>query len=185
MNTYMGKLNWKILMIKRLFLSFHVLSLFFLASAIIVAQNKQSSQSNVQRLQIVPVVDHHQHVFSPAYAKLQSPDFKIVTAQDVIELLDKAGIRRAVLLSTGFRWGRPAAEPPDEYAGVKAENDWTGAQAALFQKGSSHFAALTRSKITRSMSLPVARKIRTCAAESRCISATRMCRWKIPSISRN
>jgi predicted TIM-barrel fold metal-dependent hydrolase len=73
-------------------------------------------------------------VFSPAYAKLQSPGFKTVTAQDVIELLDKAGIRRAALLSTGFRYGRPGSEPPDEYAAVKAENDWTAAQAALFPK---------------------------------------------------
>ncbi|HYO06274.1 MAG TPA: hypothetical protein VER14_04760, partial [Phototrophicaceae bacterium] len=86
----MEKLNWKILVIKRLFLSFYVLSLFFSASAVVVAQNKQSSQSNVQRAQTVPVVDHHQHLFSPAYAKFQSPSFKTVTAQDLIGLLDKA-----------------------------------------------------------------------------------------------
>jgi predicted TIM-barrel fold metal-dependent hydrolase len=79
-------------------------------------------------------VDHHQHLFSPAYAALQSPGFKTIMAQELIGLLDKAGIRRAVLLSTAYRWGRPGAEPPDEYAGVKAENDWTAAQAALFPK---------------------------------------------------
>ena len=73
-------------------------------------------------------------MFSPTYAALQGPDFKVVTAQDVIALLDKAGIQRAVLLSTGYRYGRPGAEPPDEYAQVKAENDWTAAQAALFPK---------------------------------------------------
>src|SRR5687767_14110916 len=121
-------------MIKRLFVVFHAFSLIVLASAIAVAQSGQSSRSNAGSEQIAPSADHHQHVLSPAYAALQSPGFKIVTAQDVIGLLDKAGIRRAVLLSTAYRWGRPGAEPPDEYAGVKAENDWTSAQATLFPK---------------------------------------------------
>ena len=121
-------------MIKRLFLVFHIFSLIVLASALAVAQNGQSSRSNSQTGQIAPVADHHQHLFSPAYAKLQSPGFKVVTAQDVIGMLDQAGIQRAVILSTAYRWGRPGAEPPDEYAGVKAENDWTAAQAALYPK---------------------------------------------------
>ncbi|MDQ3714056.1 MAG: amidohydrolase family protein [Acidobacteriota bacterium] len=121
-------------MIKRLFLVFHAFSLIVLASAVAIAQNEQSSRSNAQSEQIAPLADHHQHLFSPAYAKFQSPNFKTITAQDVIELLDKAGIQRAVLLSTAYRWGRPVAEPPDEYAGVKAENDWTAAQAALYPK---------------------------------------------------
>lgn len=59
---------------------------------------------------------------------------KPVTAQDVIGLLDEAGIRRAVLLSTAYSYGRPGREPQDEYAKVKAENDWVAAQAALFPK---------------------------------------------------
>jgi len=59
---------------------------------------------------------------------------KPVTAQDVIGLLDAAGIRQAVLLSTAYSYGRPGREPQDEYAKVKAENDWVAAQAALFPK---------------------------------------------------
>jgi len=121
-------------MIKKIFIVFHAFSLIVLASAVAIAQNGQSSRSNAQSEQISPLADHHQHLFSPAYAKLQSPGFKTVSAQDVIGLLDKAGIQRAVLLSTAYRWGRPGAEPPDEYAGVKAENDWTAAQAALYPK---------------------------------------------------
>jgi len=117
---------------KRLSLIFHIFSLLLLTAAI-VAQNKQSSESKAERLQLVPVVDHHQHLFSPAYVK-RSPGIKSVTAQDVIELLDEAGIRRAVLLSTAFSYGSPGKEPKDEYAEVKAENDWTAAQAALFPK---------------------------------------------------
>ena len=121
-------------MVERLFLVFHTLLLIALASAVAIAQNEQPSRSNARSEQIAPSADHHQHVFSPDYAKLQSPGFKTVTAQNVIELLDKAGIRRAVLLSTGFRYGRPGSEQPNEYEAVKAENDWTAAQTALFPK---------------------------------------------------
>ena len=59
---------------------------------------------------------------------------KPVTAQDVTGLLDTAGIKRAVLLSTAYSYGRPGREPRDEYAKVKAENDRVGAQAALYPK---------------------------------------------------
>jgi predicted TIM-barrel fold metal-dependent hydrolase len=121
-------------MVKRLFLVFHAFSLIVVASAIAIAQNGQSSRSNAQSEQIAPSADHHQHLFSPSYVELQPSGTKTITAQDVIELLDKAGIKRAVLLSTGYRYGRPGAEPPNEYAKVKAENDWTAAQAALFPK---------------------------------------------------
>lgn len=121
-------------MTKPLFIIFQTFLLIVLVSAVAIAQNGQTSRSNSKSEQIAPSADHHQHVFSPAYAKLQSPDFKIITAQNVIELLDKAGIRRAVLLSTGFRYGRPGSEAPNEYEAVKAENDWTAAQAALFPK---------------------------------------------------
>jgi uncharacterized protein len=120
-------------MIKRLLVVSQALSLLFLASAVAIAQNGQSSRSNSQTGQLVPLADHHQHVFSPAYVERAS-GLKTITAQDVIELLDKAGIQRAVLLSTAFSYGRPGREPPDEYAKVKAENDWTAAQAALFPK---------------------------------------------------
>ena len=120
-------------MIKRLFLVFQTLSLISVACAIATAQSGQFSQSNTQADEIVPLADHHQHLFSPTYVA-RSTNLKPITAQDVIDLLDKAGIQRAVLLSTAYAYGRPGSEPPDEYAKVKAENDWTGAQAALFPK---------------------------------------------------
>ena len=91
-----------------------------------------STAQDVKTDRIAVSVDHHQHVFSPTYAKLQGPGFPVLMAKDVITMLDRAGIQRAVLLSTGFRYGRPGAEPPDEYDAVKTENNWTGAQAALF-----------------------------------------------------
>jgi predicted TIM-barrel fold metal-dependent hydrolase len=119
----------------RLLLVFQTFSLIAAASAMAIAQNGQSARSNAQSEQIVPAADHHQHVFSPAYVeKFLPPGSKTITAQDVIGLLDKAGIRRAVLLANGYSFGRPGSEPPDEYAAVKAENDWAAAQAALFPK---------------------------------------------------
>lgn len=122
-------------MVNRLFLVFQTISLITLASAIAIAQNGQSFRSNTQSEQIVPAADHHQHVLSPAYTeKFLPPGSKTITAQDLIGLLDKAGIRRAVLLANGYSFGRPGSEPPNEYGAVKADNDWVAGQAALFPK---------------------------------------------------
>jgi predicted TIM-barrel fold metal-dependent hydrolase len=121
-------------MVKRLCLIFQTFSLIALASAIAIAQNGERSRSNAQSEQISPSADYHQHLFSQSYVDFQGSGLKTITAQDLIGLLDKAGIRRAVLLSTAYSYGRPGKEPPDEYARVKAENDWTAAQAALFPK---------------------------------------------------
>ena len=79
-----------------------------------------------------PLVDHHQHLFGPAIMA-KSPSPQLVEAGDLIALLDKAGIRRAVILSVAYMFSnpnRPAVE--DEYAHVKAENDWTSQQVARF-----------------------------------------------------
>jgi predicted TIM-barrel fold metal-dependent hydrolase len=84
--------------------------------------------------QVAPVADHHQHLFSPAMVALldsthtQQP----VTARDVIALLDAAGIRKAVLLSVAYLYGSPSRSITDEYAKVRAENDWNAAQAAEY-----------------------------------------------------
>jgi predicted TIM-barrel fold metal-dependent hydrolase len=83
--------------------------------------------------QPAPAVDHHQHLFSPVITELlASPAVQRVEAKDVVALLDAAGIRRAVLLSTAYMFGRPNRKIDDEYAKVRAENDWTAAQAAAF-----------------------------------------------------
>ena len=120
---------------RRVFVFIQAFLLMGLFSAIAVAQNGQPPRSNTQSGQIAPAADHHQHVFSDAYVKkFLAPGSRQITAQDVIELLDKAGIRRAVLLSNGYSFGRPGSEPPDEYAAVRAENDWAAAQAAQFPK---------------------------------------------------
>jgi len=117
-------------MIKRLIAVFQIFGLMVLVAVLAVAQNGQSTDSK----QIFPSADHHQHLFSPAYLEFQAANLKPILAQDVIALLDNAGIGRAAILSTGYSYGKPGAEPPDEYAKVKAENDWTAAQVAMFPK---------------------------------------------------
>jgi uncharacterized protein len=81
------------------------------------------------------MADHHQHLFSPAIVSLlatRSDGPQAITAPDVVALLDSAGIRRALLLSVAYMYGSPARSVGDEYAKVRAENDWTGAQAARY-----------------------------------------------------
>ena len=126
-------------MMKRFLVAYQVLSLLFLASAAAAAQSRPPSQSDSLSKQVAPEADNHQHVFSPAMAEFQK--IKPVTAQDVVGLLDAARIKRAVLLSTAFSYGRPGREPQGEYAKVKEENDWVAAQAALFPKRLRAFCA--------------------------------------------
>ena len=87
--------------------------------------------------QVAPVADHHQHVFSPAIVKMIAPPSggpQQILASNVITNLDAAGIRRGVLLSVAYMYGSPSRTVEDEYAKVRAENDWTAAQAALYPK---------------------------------------------------
>lgn len=86
----------------------------------------------VQCLRAQPQTDYHQHLFSPNIAKL-APSLKPLTAADLIALLDKAGIRRAVVLSIAYQYSS-ANRPPmeNEYEKVKEENDWTSQQIALY-----------------------------------------------------
>jgi predicted TIM-barrel fold metal-dependent hydrolase len=113
------------------FLIFTVISLIALAAVAAFSQS-QPAQPNPRTEKFKPSADYHQHLFSPEMAAFQK--IQPVTAQAVIALLDAAGINRAVLLSTAYAYGRPGREPQDEYTRVKAENDWVGAQAALYPK---------------------------------------------------
>src|SRR3954465_12229750 len=81
---------------------------------------------------LVPV-DHHQHLLSPAMIQ---PGQQPITAARLVDALDAAGIRRAVILSNAYRIGSPqfAVPNPDEYARVIAENDWTAREAAKYPK---------------------------------------------------
>lgn len=84
--------------------------------------------------QVAPVADHHQHLFSAAMVALldTTNSLQPITAREVVALLDSAGIRQALVLSVAYIYGSPARSVADEYAKVRAENDWTGAQAAEY-----------------------------------------------------
>jgi predicted TIM-barrel fold metal-dependent hydrolase len=81
-----------------------------------------------------PVIDYHQHLFSPdAAALITGKPSPGISARDVIALLDSAGIRRALVLSVAYTWGKASrATVDDEYNHVKAENDWTAQQVSQY-----------------------------------------------------
>ena len=79
-----------------------------------------------------PLADHHQHLFSPSIAQLISA--KPITVDELIALLDAAGIPRAAVLSTAYMYGSPARTVDNEYEKVKRENDWTAQQVARFPR---------------------------------------------------
>jgi predicted TIM-barrel fold metal-dependent hydrolase len=88
------------------------------------------------------LTDHHQHFFSKAVTAF-AQGLPIVTADDLIPLLDAAGIRRAVIFSQGYQFGNPNRPPvDDEYAKVRAENDWTSQQIARYPERLRGFCGL-------------------------------------------
>jgi predicted TIM-barrel fold metal-dependent hydrolase len=85
--------------------------------------------------QAAPIVDHHQHLFSPSVTAMLTAEgatLQELSARDLVALLDSAGIRRAVLLSVAYMYGSPSRTIGDEHDRVRAENDWTAAQAAEY-----------------------------------------------------
>src|SRR5690242_18081531 len=89
-----------------------------------------SLAAHVSAAQGPPLVDHHQHLFSPDIAALiKLPE---ISAADLVARLDSAGIRRAVVLSMAYQYGSPSRTVENEYAKVRAENDWTAAQVAAW-----------------------------------------------------
>jgi predicted TIM-barrel fold metal-dependent hydrolase len=83
----------------------------------------------------VPLVDHHQHIASPMNAQvLGAPGAPRLpsSAQALIAYLDSAGIQRALVLSVAYQYGNPSRHVENEYEDVKAENDWTSQQVALY-----------------------------------------------------
>jgi len=74
------------------------------------------------------LVDYHQHLLMPTERSPQG-----FVASDLVKLLDEAHISRAVVLSMAYRYGNPNQPPVvDEYAHVKAENDWVSQQVAQY-----------------------------------------------------
>jgi predicted TIM-barrel fold metal-dependent hydrolase len=85
----------------------------------------------------VPLADHHQHLFSSELAALMTttPPVAAVkprTAAELIEQLDAAGIKRAVVLSTAYIFEQPSRKADHSAEKLKRDNDWTSKQVAQF-----------------------------------------------------
>ena len=79
--------------------------------------------------QIAPQVDYHQHLVSPAFARiLELPEGRNGAA--LLRELHAAGIERAVVLSVGYSFAdeRKGLANPDSL--TRAENDWTSSEVA-------------------------------------------------------
>lgn len=76
------------------------------------------------------------HIVAETDTTIPPPEFtESVTADQLIEELDDAGIREGVVLSIAYWFGSPLQTPvTDEYAKVRAENDWTAQQVARYPK---------------------------------------------------
>jgi uncharacterized protein len=86
----------------------------------------------LDRDRIVPLVAAHQHLLGPD--SVRPPEFtKPVTADQLVQEMDGAGIQKGVVLSIAYWYGSPLHKPVEgEYAKVRAENDWTAQQVARY-----------------------------------------------------
>jgi predicted TIM-barrel fold metal-dependent hydrolase len=85
----------------------------------------------------VPLADHHQHLFSPELAAVMTTTAPMAavkprTAADLIEQLDAAGIKRAVVLSTAYIFEQPSRNVDHAAEKLERDNDWTSRQVAQF-----------------------------------------------------
>jgi predicted TIM-barrel fold metal-dependent hydrolase len=82
--------------------------------------------------QKLPTNDYHEHLLSPAVAKLIG-EKRPFLARDLIAQMDTAGIRHAVILSLAYQFGNPnRPRVEDEFSMVRAENDWTAEQVRQY-----------------------------------------------------
>lgn len=75
-----------------------------------------------------PLVAHHQHLVSPATARLIN--LAEYDGAALLRQLDEAGIERGVVLSMGYTYADERKNVPDAETQVRAENDWTADQVA-------------------------------------------------------
>lgn len=78
-----------------------------------------------------PLVDHHQHLFSPAIAAListASDKIPEISGADLVGHLDAAGVGHAVVHSVAYIFSQPHRKIEDDHERVRAENDWTSEQ---------------------------------------------------------
>ena len=87
-----------------------------------------SARTPVPTASLVPRVDYHQHLVSPAFApiaKLPQRDGAALLSE-----LDAAEIEKAVVLSVGYSFADERKKLPDPDRLTRQENDWTSGQVA-------------------------------------------------------
>jgi predicted TIM-barrel fold metal-dependent hydrolase len=126
-----------------------VLTAILLLIALATGSCRTADGQDLLDNEVVPLVDHHQHLLSPAGAALQNAyslrerlpyDLEQpVVGEHLVAMLDRAGIKRAVVLSDAYWFDSPPRartlrdiEVHDVYAAVRAENDWTAREVARF-----------------------------------------------------
>lgn len=57
---------------------------------------------------------------------------KAITADELIREMDEAGVKRAAVLSVAYWFGNPTRNVENEYAKVRAENDWVAGETARY-----------------------------------------------------
>jgi predicted TIM-barrel fold metal-dependent hydrolase len=102
---------------------------------------------------------------SPIPPPVQPPFAQPLTSDQLIRDLDETGIQRAVVLSVAYWFGGPPrplrAWSGDEYANVRAENDWVAAQVARYPDRLVAFCGVSPLKDYAE------REVRRCAGELR------------------
>jgi predicted TIM-barrel fold metal-dependent hydrolase len=121
-----------------------VLTAILLVIALAAGSCRKADGQDLRDNSVAPLVDHHQHLLSPAGAALQNAydgrrvDQPVV-GEKLVAMLDRAGIKRAVVLSDAYWFDSPLHATGlrdvgvhDVYAGVRAENDWTAREVGQF-----------------------------------------------------
>jgi predicted TIM-barrel fold metal-dependent hydrolase len=72
-------------------------------------------------------------ISSEAFTLKGPPIPKAITAEQLIAEMDAAAVKRAAVLSVAFWFGNPRRKVEDEYAKVRAENDWVAQQVAPYR----------------------------------------------------
>ena len=126
-----------------------VLTALLLLTALATGSCRKADGQDLPQNNVVPLVDHHQHLLSPAGAALQNAysvrdrlPFGVeqpIVGQQLVAMLERAGIKRAVVLSDAYWFDSPRRAAAlrdvgvdDVYAAVRAENDWTAREVARF-----------------------------------------------------
>lgn len=121
---------------------------------------------------IVPYADYHVHLLGP-YAAPAERFTEAIPAERLIADLDKAGIKRALVLSEAFWIGGPGggkirrlAPAKDQATAVQLENDWTAQQVARYADrlvmacGINPLDAWALAELERCSKIPVVRALK-------------------------